>query len=66
VSIRVFTTQPDTVYGVTFLAVSSDHEILRGSTVLDKSQQLEELRSISNASDGVKQGEYAVYSFPTE
>ena len=29
--IRIFTTRPDTIYGVTFLAVAADHEIIESA-----------------------------------
>ncbi|CAO3569825.1 unnamed protein product [Mortierella alpina] len=43
-AIQVFTSRPDTIYGVQFLAVSSEHPIL-GNVPASHQQQVEEFRS---------------------
>lgn len=67
-SIRAFTTQPDTVYGVSFLAVSLDHEILKEASLLDShiSQQLKDLGNVtitSNKRKGDTEGVRGVICF---
>lgn len=55
--IRTFTTQPDTVYGVSFVAISLDHELLAKATLNSSVvQQLGELRNQARLSSKRKAG----------
>lgn len=78
-SFRVFTTRPDTVYGVTFMAISPEHplarELVRGrpeeKAVLDYIEQALRRPEIERASaarekDGVFTGRYAHNPFSGE
>ena len=69
---KIFTTRPDTIYGVTFLVISAQHEKLM-SFVTDQQKQkvevfLKKIKSISDKSkrdndmekDGVFTGSYAI------
>jgi leucyl-tRNA synthetase len=78
-SFRVFTTRPDTVYGVTFMAISPEHPMAR-RLVEDRPEQEavlayidEALRrseiertSVAREKDGVFTGRYAVNPFSGE
>lgn len=44
--VRTFTTKPETVFGVSFLAVGLDHELLQQPSLLDESVK-EKLRTLS-------------------
>ena len=50
--LRTFTTRPDTAYGVSFIAVSMDHDLLSRKDLLDTTvaQQLDTLRQNSVSS----------------
>ena len=50
--LRIFTTRPDTAYGVSFITVSMDHDLLSRKDLLDKTvaQQLDTFRQISVSS----------------
>jgi leucyl-tRNA synthetase len=70
--IRVFTTRPDTVYGVTFMALAPEHPLVAKLTTLEKKREVEayiakcrqfteiERLSTEKEKDGVFTGAYCV------
>ncbi len=56
IKIKIFTTRPDTIYGATFLAISSDHELV--TKILKKNDGLEKfIKDSENINpDKVKRG----------
>ena len=75
----VYTTRPDTIYGVTFMAISPESEILKSFNLdSEKQQQVDEYRRAAMAKtdiertaaadekDGVFTGKYAVNPFNAE
>ena len=67
--IRVFTTRPDTIYGVTFLAVAADHEIIESCSkeVKDFSMKIINQKDYQDKSNklicGIFTGYYAIHPF---
>ena len=65
--IRVFTTRPDTIYGVTFLAVAADHEIIESCSkeVKDFSMKIINQKDYQDKSNklicGIFTGYYAIH-----
>ena len=45
--VRTFTTKPETVFGVSFLAVGLDHELLQQTSLFDKSV-MEKIKTLSS------------------
>ncbi len=77
-TVRVFTTRPDTIYGVTFMVIAPEHELLpqliEGSEqehavqhYVDKAKNKSELERTSlKEKDGVFTGAYATHPFTGE
>ncbi len=73
IQIEVFTTRPDTVYGVTFIVLSPEHPCLLELTIAENKSSVEdyvnkaliktELERLSNEKTGVFTGSYVVNQF---
>ena len=75
--IEVFTTRPDTIFGVNFMVLSPEHELVQQLTADDKKQEVEEYinkaklkserdRQADKSVSGVFTGSYAIHPFSGE
>lgn len=75
--IEVFTTRPDTIFGVNFMVLSPEHELVQKLTIDDKKQEVEDYISTTKLKSerdrqsekrvsGVFTGSYAIHPFTRE
>ncbi len=75
--IKVFTTRPDTIFGVNFMVLSPEHELVKQLTTDDKKQEVEEYintsklksernRQADKSVSGVFTGAHAIHPFTGE
>ncbi|PJE45892.1 MAG: leucine--tRNA ligase [Sediminibacterium sp.] len=57
-SLRVYTTRPDTIFGVDFMVVAPEHELIEQITTIDQKQAVEEyITYVKSRSDRERQAE---------
>ena len=75
--IEVFTTRPDTIFGVNFMVISPEHDLVETLTTIDQKEEVENYvnksklksereRQADKSVSGVFTGSYAVHPFTNE